>query len=160
METLLYSPPITPTQRKLLDAKKAREAKICKAVPRPCIAPIAVPEAAEAPAPVPQPIPISLKEKIDIISKIVAREFGLTTAALLSRTQQHYIAHPRQVAMYFVVHLLKRSYPDTARRFGRDHTTALNADRRVLKRMDADPHYAETIAKLRSDILTAFGAAQ
>jgi hypothetical protein len=155
----LYLPHVPPVLRRTVEADRLRKAKFFKRRPAPIIAPLPA-VTVEAATPEPEPIiltnPVSLREKIDIIRKIVAREFGITETMLMTRSQKHPIAHPRQLAMYFTIHILKRSYSDAGLRFNRDHATAINAERKVIRRMMADPDYRETVAKLRADILAVF----
>ena len=73
--------------------------------------------------------------KIEDIQRIVARQYNVSRADLLSSRRTANVVRPRQVAMYLAKTLTLRSLPEIGRRFGgRDHTTVLHAvaqDRRA-----------------------------
>lgn len=78
---------------------------------------------------------ISLQEKrvnIDNIKKTVADYFKLKIADLCSKVRKQAITRPRQVAMALARELTTHSYPEIGHAFGgRDHTTVINACKRV-----------------------------
>ncbi len=86
---------------------------------------------------------ISLQDKlvsIDNIQKTVAKYFKIRVADLSSKNRRQSITRPRQIAMYLARELTSHSYPEIGETFGgRDHTTVINACKRirVLKENDA-----------------------
>ena len=92
---------------------------------------------------------------VDDIQKATAEHFGLKQADLLSERRTRAIARPRQAAMYLAKQLTTRSLPDIGRRFGgRDHTTVLNAVRRIVELRAIDPVLSadiETLARKLRD---------
>lgn len=78
---------------------------------------------------------ISLQEKlvnIDNIQKTVAEYFKLRVADLSSKARKQTVTRPRQVAMALARELTTHSYPEIGHAFGgRDHTTVINACKRV-----------------------------
>ncbi len=78
---------------------------------------------------------ISLQEKrvnIDNIQKTVAEYFKLKIADLCSKARKQTITRPRQIAMTLARELTTHSYPEIGHAFGgRDHTTVINACKRV-----------------------------
>ena len=70
--------------------------------------------------------------KIEEIQRIVARQYNVSRADLLSSRRTANVVRPRQVAMYLAKQLTLRSLPEIGRRFGgRDHTTVLHAVRKI-----------------------------
>ncbi|MCQ4504139.1 chromosomal replication initiator DnaA, partial [Vibrio parahaemolyticus] len=66
------------------------------------------------------------------IQKATAEHYGMKQADLLSERRNRAVARPRQAAMWLAKQLTTRSLPDIGRRFwGRDHTTVLQAVRRI-----------------------------
>ena len=93
--------------------------------------------------------------KIEDIQRIVARQYNVSRADLLSERRTRSVARPRQTAMWLCKKLTTRILPDIGRRFGgRDHTTVLHAVRRIeeLKQGDAQAvprTWSALIRKLR-----------
>ena len=70
--------------------------------------------------------------KIEDIQRVVARQYNVSRADLLSSRRTANVVRPRQVAMYLAKTLTLRSLPEIGRRFGgRDHTTVLHAVRKI-----------------------------
>ncbi len=77
--------------------------------------------------------PAELKRvRIEDIQRVVARQYNVSRADLLSSRRTANVVRPRQVAMYLAKILTLRSLPEIGRRFGgRDHTTVLHAVRKI-----------------------------
>lgn len=86
---------------------------------------------------------------ISSIQKTVASYYSLPTASMVSADQRHFIAHPRQVAMYLASELTRHSIAEIGRRFKRDHTTVLHAIRAVKARSEIDDQEAFDVSLLR-----------
>lgn len=87
---------------------------------------------------------------VEGIQKRVAEHFGVRVSDMCSARRQKVIVRPRHVAMYLAKELTPRSYPEIGRKFGnRDHTTVMNAVRRIDKERRADPVFAEEVDMLR-----------
>src|SRR5947208_9463121 len=70
--------------------------------------------------------------KIEDIQRVVARQYNVSRADLLSSRRTANVVRPRQVAMYLAKTLTLRSLPEIGRRFGgRDHTTVLHGVRKI-----------------------------
>ena len=70
--------------------------------------------------------------KIEDIQRVVARQYNVSRADLLSSRRTANVVRPRQIAMYLAKTLTLRSLPEIGRRFGgRDHTTVLHAVRKI-----------------------------
>jgi chromosomal replication initiator protein len=76
---------------------------------------------------------------VQLVQKVVARHYGMTTQQLLERTRRHAIARPRQVAMFLACRMTHASLPDIGQRFGGfDHTTIMYARDRIAALAEQD----------------------
>jgi len=88
--------------------------------------------------------------KIEDIQRVVARQYNVSRADLLSSRRTANVVRPRQVAMYLAKTLTLRSLPEIGRRFGgRDHTTVLHAVRKIENLVNKDVSLAEEIEILK-----------
>ena len=88
--------------------------------------------------------------KIEDIQRVVARQYNVSRADLLSSRRTANVVRPRQIAMYLAKTLTLRSLPEIGRRFGgRDHTTVLHAVRKIENLVGNDIGLAEEIELLK-----------
>src|SRR5246127_374254 len=88
--------------------------------------------------------------KIEDIQRVVARQYNVSRADLLSSRRTANVVRPRQIAMYLAKALTLRSLPEIGRRFGgRDHTTVLHAVRKIETLAGTDSALAEEIEALK-----------
>jgi chromosomal replication initiator protein len=91
--------------------------------------------------------------KIEDIQRVVARQYNVSRADLLSSRRTANVVRPRQVAMYLAKTLTLRSLPEIGRRFGgRDHTTVLHAVRKIENLVNNDTALAEEIELLKRQL--------
>jgi chromosomal replication initiator protein len=91
--------------------------------------------------------------RIEDIQRIVARQYNVSRADLLSSRRTANVVRPRQVAMYLAKVLTLRSLPEIGRRFGgRDHTTVLHAVRKIEALTGNDTAFAEEIESLKRQL--------
>jgi chromosomal replication initiator protein len=91
--------------------------------------------------------------KIEDIQRIVARQYNVSRADLLSSRRTANVVRPRQVAMYLAKTLTLRSLPEIGRRFGgRDHTTVLHAVRKIENLVGSDTALADEIELLKRQL--------
>ena len=91
--------------------------------------------------------------KIEEIQRVVARQYNVSRADLLSSRHTANVVRPRQVAMYLAKTLTLRSLPEIGRRFGgRDHTTVLHAVRKIENLVNNDVTLAEEIELLKRQL--------
>jgi chromosomal replication initiator protein len=91
--------------------------------------------------------------KIEDIQRIVARQYNVSRADLLSSRRTANVVRPRQVAMYLAKTLTLRSLPEIGRRFGgRDHTTVLHAVRKIENLVGNDTALADEIEVLKRQL--------
>lgn len=95
---------------------------------------------------------ISLQDKlvnIDNIQKTVAEYFKIRIADLSSKNRRQSVTRPRQIAMALARELTSYSYPEIGNAFGgRDHTTVINACKRVAELKESDMKVSEDYANL------------
>ena len=95
---------------------------------------------------------ISLQDKlvsIDNIQKTVAEYFKIRLADLSAKNRKQSITRPRQIAMCLARELTSHSYPEIGDAFGgRDHTTVINACKRVAELKEDDVKMAEDYKNL------------
>jgi len=95
---------------------------------------------------------ISLQDKlvnIDNIQKTVAEYFKIRVSDLSSKNRKQTITRPRQIAMCLARELTSHSFPEIGSAFGgRDHTTVINACKRIGELKESDHKIAEDYSNL------------
>ena len=88
------------------------------------------------------------------IKEMVAETYGVRTEDLDSKSRSANIVWPRQVAMYLAREIAGDPLPEIGSNFGgRNHSTVINACKRVRQRVSADPKAAITVRSLERRIL-------
>ena len=83
------------------------------------------------------------------IQTAVAKEWGVTTEGLRSKTRTKNLTVPRQVAMHLMRELLGMQLVEIGAAFGgRDHSTVIHSLERVTAMMKEDPSFAQRIGKI------------
>ncbi|MFZ5565166.1 MAG: chromosomal replication initiator protein DnaA [Thermodesulfobacteriota bacterium] len=75
---------------------------------------------------------------LDVIKKIVCREYGLLAREIDSRSRQHRVAWPRQVAIYLSRRYTDHSLKSIGRSYNRYHATVIHAINTVEQAMKAN----------------------
>ncbi len=95
---------------------------------------------------------LTLQDKlvsIDNIQKTVAEYYKIKIADLSSKNRKQTVTRPRQIAMCLARELTSQSFPEIGSAFGgRDHTTVINACKRVAELKESDHKLAEDYANL------------
>ena len=87
----------------------------------------------------------------ETIQQAVAKEWGVTTEGLRSKTRTKALTGPRQVAMYLMREMLSLQLVEIGASFGgRDHSTVIHSLERVSGMLREDPAFAQRIARLRT----------
>ncbi|MBL4686129.1 MAG: chromosomal replication initiator protein DnaA [Nannocystaceae bacterium] len=87
---------------------------------------------------------------VEAIQKAVAGHFSVRIADLKGQRRHRGIARPRMIAMYLSRELTGSSYPEIGLRFGgKDHSTVINACRRMTEIQEQDPELRGTIDSIR-----------
>lgn len=90
---------------------------------------------------------------IDDIQKLVADHYKVRVPDIKSKTRTKPLVVARQVAMFLVKKHLDRSLVDIGRSFGgKDHTTVMNALRRIEDQLNKDSEIKRDIEELESRI--------
>jgi chromosomal replication initiator protein len=91
--------------------------------------------------------------RIEDIQHVVARQYNVSRADLLSSRRTTNVVRPRHVAMYLAKILTLRSLPEIGRHFGgRDHTTVLHAVRKIDAVISNDTALAQEIEFLKRQL--------
>lgn len=89
----------------------------------------------------------------DTIVKAVSHAFQIPLASLKGPRRHRHVTVPRQVAMFLIRELTDASLPHIGSMFGgRDHTTVINALKRVESLREADPDLRDQIERLRVEL--------
>ncbi len=95
---------------------------------------------------------LTLQDKlvsIDNIQKTVAEYYKIKISDLSSKNRKQTVTRPRQIAMCLARELTSQSFPEIGSAFGgRDHTTVINACKRVAELKESDHKLAEDYANL------------
>lgn len=93
------------------------------------------------------------KVTVELIQQVVADYYSVDVESLLSQRRTMEITYPRQVAMYLSKELTEESLKAIGRRFGgRDHTTVINACKKIKSDMDENPQLVLVIEDLTKRI--------
>ncbi len=84
------------------------------------------------------------------IQQSVAKDWGVTTEGLRSKTRTKNLTVPRQVAMYLMRELLGMQLVEIGAAFGgRDHSTVIHSLERVAAMMKEDSSFAQRVGKVQ-----------
>src|SRR5215208_5280969 len=85
------------------------------------------------------------------IQDAVAREWGVTSEGLRSKTRTKNLTVPRQVAMFLMREMLGMQLVEIGNAFGgRDHSTVIHSLERVTEMVKEDPDFERRIQKVES----------
>jgi chromosomal replication initiator protein len=84
------------------------------------------------------------------IQTAVAKEWGVTTEGLRSKTRTKNLTVPRQIAMYLMRELLGMQLVEIGAAFGgRDHSTVIHSLERVAAMTKEDPSFAQRVGRVQ-----------
>ncbi|MCA9705604.1 MAG: chromosomal replication initiator protein DnaA [Myxococcales bacterium] len=90
---------------------------------------------------------------VEAVLKAVAQYFSVRIADLKGPRRHKGIARPRMIAMYLSRELTGSSFPEIGLRFGgKDHSTVINACKRMTTIQEEDPELRATISQLRTQL--------
>ncbi|MBX6331995.1 MAG: chromosomal replication initiator protein DnaA [Gemmatimonadaceae bacterium] len=88
-----------------------------------------------------------------VIQQAVAKEWGVTTDGLRSKSRTKHLTVPRQVAMYLIRDLLGLQLVEIGSAFGgRDHSTVIHSLEKVEETLKADPAFAQRVKAVRATL--------
>ena len=92
---------------------------------------------------------------IESIQKTVAEYYQIRANDLLSAKRSRSIARPRQIAMTLAKELTNHSLPEIGNAFGgRDHTTVIHANKKIIELRETDPRIEEDYSNLLRTLST------
>jgi len=87
------------------------------------------------------------------LALLVSSYFGVSVGDMLGQSRREFFCLPRHVCMYLARHYTRLSMQDIALFCGRsDHTTVLNAERRIQKQIESDVALKQQIEWLSNRI--------
>ena len=89
---------------------------------------------------------------IDKIFTAVEKKYGISKAALTSKSRVKEIAQARHVTMYLIKTVIEMSYPNIGKLFNRDHTTVMNSIDVMEKKIASDGIFEMEINNLIKEI--------
>ena len=96
-----------------------------------------------------------LTSRVDYIIQGVAMSTGVTEDKLRGPSRTAELVEARHMAMALIRELLGKSLPQIGAAFGgRDHTTVINALKRVDQLRNADPELRNRIDRLRRQLVS------
>ena len=85
------------------------------------------------------------------IQQVVAKEWGVTTEGLKSKTRTKTLTTPRQVAMYLTREMLGMQLIEIGNAFGgRDHSTVIHSLDRVAQSSVSEPGFSDRVIRVRT----------
>ena len=89
---------------------------------------------------------------IDTIIKVIAEEYGLSSADIKGKKRTKNIIMPRQIAMYIAREITEFSTTEIGAEFGRDHTTVVHSCQKIEEAIQADSKFDSKIQLLIRNI--------
>ena len=91
---------------------------------------------------------------INLIQRVVAEHYQISTDDLKSKKKDHFISHPRQVAMYLCREMLGATQKQIGYSFGgRDHTTFIHAYNKILHGLSENDKLQHDVEQIKSALL-------
>lgn len=90
---------------------------------------------------------------VEAVQKAVASHFSVRIADLKGPRRHKGISRPRMIAMFLARELTGSSFPEIGLRFGgKDHSTVINACKRITALSDEDPELHSAVSQLREQL--------
>lgn len=89
---------------------------------------------------------------ISVIIDEVEKYYHLPQGSLITKKRSNDVAYPRHIAMYLAREVLNESYPRIGEEFNRDHSTVMNAVKKVKTNLSGDRELAEKLEDLVNNI--------
>ena len=88
----------------------------------------------------------------EVIIDEVEKYYHLPSGSLVTKKRSNDVAYPRHIAMYLAREVLGESYPHIGDVFNRDHSTVMNAVKKVRANLSGDTELAEKLQELVTNI--------
>lgn len=89
---------------------------------------------------------------ISVIIDEVEKYYHLPKGSLVAKKRSNDIAYPRHIAMFLSREILDASYPQIGDEFNRDHSTVMNAVRKIRENLSGNTELAEKLNELKANI--------
>lgn len=89
---------------------------------------------------------------IAVIIDEVEKYYHLPSGSLKTKKRSNDVAYPRHIAMYLAREVLSESYPQIGEEFNRDHSTVMNAVKKVRQNLSGDKELADKLQDLVNNI--------
>lgn len=89
---------------------------------------------------------------IAVIIDEVEKYYHLPSGSLKTKKRSNDVAYPRHIAMYLAREVLSESYPQIGEEFNRDHSTVMNAVKKVRQNLSGDKELADKLRDLVNNI--------
>ena len=87
------------------------------------------------------------------IIEAVSEFFSISLADLLGQSREKKFSYPRQIIMHLMRKELSMSYPAIGNELGgRDHTTAMHADNKIITELEKDPKLKQEIELIKQKL--------
>ena len=91
---------------------------------------------------------------ISLIQRVVAEHYQISAEDMKGKKKDHYISHPRQVAMYLCRELLGATQKQIGYSFGgRDHTTFIHAYNKIQHSLTKDEKLQQDVEQIKTTLL-------
>lgn len=91
---------------------------------------------------------------IDDIIKIVSGKLNVKIADIKAHNKNKNMVQARQISMYLARKLTNLSYPDIGQKIGgRDHSTVIYANNKVLNTLDADHNFKKMVQDIEDSVI-------
>jgi hypothetical protein len=88
---------------------------------------------------------------------VIARHHEITVDDLTGKSHKRMFVHPRQIAMYLIFKLNRKSYPEIGRVLGgRDHTTAMHGVRVIEELVANDEAISAKVDAISQEVLRLY----
>lgn len=87
-----------------------------------------------------------------VIIDEVEKYYHLPKGSLITKKRSNDVAYPRHIAMYLAREVLNESYPQIGEDFNRDHSTVMNAVKKVRANLSGDEELGEKLRELVNNI--------
>lgn len=98
------------------------------------------------------PQPSASVVTVEAVQKLVASHFAVRIADLKGPRRHKGISRPRMIAMYLARQLTGASFPEIGLRFSKDHSTVINACKRIDSMQADDADLRHTVDTLRRQL--------
>lgn len=87
-----------------------------------------------------------------VIIDEVEKYYHLPSGSLVTKKRSNDVAYPRHIAMYLAREVLGESYPQIGIEFNRDHSTVMNAVKKIRENLSGDKELADKLQDLVNNI--------